>query len=251
MKYYIIPVIFLLKFNNSFCQGKFVSDIPSDTIFEYCHGLCSIDYQMEEIKKDIPPPPPPLNKCNLINSNPIKIKNGIKKWFYDCDNHKVLARIGVFLNGQSNGVWKEFYESGELKYMSFYKIGFRHKQYGFYKNGDTALTENYNNDHLEEGEWKENYENGDPKTRSYYKNGKRVGKWKDYYENGNLRSIQIFINNKAEGEWIKFWENGKIFRMGNYENNELNGEISFFDNDGNLTQKQVFENGEYITSIFY
>jgi antitoxin component YwqK of YwqJK toxin-antitoxin module len=64
-----------------------------------------------------------------------------------------------FSKGKPNGMFYEYYDTGELK------------ETGYYTNG------------LREGIWKEFYKAGKIKSRGKYTNGEKVGIWKVFYKN--------------------------------------------------------------------
>jgi len=87
-----------------------------------------------------------------------------------------------------------YYENGELKEKSFWKMGRRHgKTILFYENGNTKESGNY-------VEFKRDslqlfyYENGELEEKSFWTMGKRNGKYKSYYKNGNIKEEITYRN---------------------------------------------------------
>ena len=66
-----------------------------------------------------------------------------------------------YLKGEKVGVWKEWYQNGNLKWERGYNV-------------------------ILDGVYNEYYENGNPKELGNFKQSMRIGDWKEYDSNGNL-----------------------------------------------------------------
>lgn len=75
--------------------------------------------------------------------------------------NKTVFRIVHVKDGQLNGKFSEFYETGEMKETGFYADGLR------------------------DGNWKEFYKGGKIKSKGKYQKGDKVGIWKVFYKNEN------------------------------------------------------------------
>jgi len=96
------------------------------------------------------------------------------KSFYYVDGKSVLAEIGNYLSdGKQIGIWKSYYENGQLKSI------------GNYSNGK------------KEGVWKWYHENGKlSQTGSYDSSGSPAGKWIEYDKKGEVTNDPTWsINN--------------------------------------------------------
>ena len=70
-----------------------------------------------------------------------------------------------YLNGEKVGVWKEWYQNGNLKWERGYNV-------------------------ILDGVYNEYYENGNPKELGNFKENMRTGDWKEYDSNGNLTMFE-------------------------------------------------------------
>lgn len=103
---------------------------------------------------------------------------------------------GLFKGGSRAGLWKYYYENGQLR------------QKGMYTNGK------------KEGYWESFYRNGQLFYKGEYKNGKKVGLWESYYENETLFYKGEYKAGKEEGEWISFNPDGTVweYKTGFFKN---------------------------------
>ena len=107
--------------------------------------------------------------------------------------------LGKYVNGKKHGVWKKFYENGNLKEIRSYNNGIKYgKHTGYYNNGRKQFEYNLKNDEYhglkrawnkegimiqkmnflrgyENGFQKVWYDNGTIKSNYYVKNGRRFG----------------------------------------------------------------------------
>ena len=145
-------------------------------------------------------------------------------------NTKTLLFEGKYVKNKRNGIGKEYYENGQIKFIGNYLDGKRN------------------------GEGKKYYENGKIKFKGEYLNGNKL-KGKGYNNKGYI----IFILEK-DGKGIKYYNNGKLKFYGEYLNGKKwngkmynidgslnfelyngNGKIKLYDEFSNL----IFE-GEYL-----
>ena len=115
-----------------------------------------------------------------------------------------------FKNGLRDGVQKDYYKSGKLRWSGFFKNGKREgSAKSFYENGNVEFEENHING-LQNGIIKEYYENGKIKSERPMKMGKKNGVSRNYHENGQLASIVTFKNDLQEGVQKDYFDNGNL-----------------------------------------
>tara|TARA_Y100000739_G_C20597292_1_gene461026 strand:+ start:488 stop:1156 length:669 start_codon:yes stop_codon:yes gene_type:complete len=103
---------------------------------------------------------------------------------------------------RKDGVWKKYYDTGELWWTSNWENGIESGvQITYYKSGKVHWESNIINGKTE-GLKKSYYENGQLRILYNYKNGKRVGLAKFYYENGQLQSEWDYRNGSTDGPII-------------------------------------------------
>jgi len=119
--------------------------------------------------------------------------------------------------GKRQGLWKEYYPTGELKSQ------------GHYSNSN------------QEGEWKFYFENQKVEVEGRYKNGKKEGAWYWYYPNSALLQEENWSQGKLDGEFVEYNENGEITVKGEYIEGTEEGE--WFYTQGNAIEKGVYYDG--------
>ena len=140
--------------------------------------------------------------------------------------------IGSFVNGQEDGLWGIFHETGRLKQEEEWKAG-KLWNIGPYINlrGDTLNPGSFKNgvgtkinyhpdnsieiscdflDGIPHGSWKYFYENGKIGEDGTFENGLKTGEWTFYYSNGKIESQGKFVNDKKSGAWIYFSRSGEL-----------------------------------------
>ena len=115
-----------------------------------------------------------------------------------------------FVNGLRDGVWRQYWDNGQL-----------------------WLKENYKNG-KKEGSYIQYHENGKLNTNSNYKNGKPDGTWVYYWDNEKIRTKGNYKNGKLEGEWVEYSFEGQLKYKGHYKNNKKDGYWVYYDYDGTI-----------------
>ena len=120
-------------------------------------------------------------------------------------------------NGQLDGIYREYYENGQLKLECTYKNGQLEgiaKEY--YKNNQLSCEYNFRDGKLD-GLCKEYYESGKIKEEYYCKDGKFEGTYKKYYTNGKEKSEYNYKNGKLNGMAKEYRINGDVEVEYDYE----------------------------------
>jgi len=120
-------------------------------------------------------------------------------------------------DGKRQGLWKEFYPTGELK------------------------SEGYYIDSKQDGVWKFYFENQKIEVEGKYKNGKKEGTWYWYYANGAILQEENWSGGKLDGEFLEYSENGEITVKGSYLEGTEEGEWFYI--QGNAIEKGVYYDG--------
>lgn len=119
--------------------------------------------------------------------------------------------------GRRQGIWKEFYLSGELKSEGLFQ------------------------DDLRSGKWKFYYLSGAVEQEGGFVNGKPSGVWNWYYENRNLLREEQYRNGKEDGFSVELSEQGDTLAFGEFIDGEREGKWFFL--QGNQRIQGVFQNG--------
>ena len=197
-----------------------------------------------------------------INGNIIyELKNGkgyIKE--YEQKHNKLYLKCeGNLLNGEKNGLWKN-YQEGKLKFEGEYKdnkINGKGKEFNL-KTGELRFEGEYLYDFKIKGkeyiEGRLEYEgeyfwNKKWNGKGYDENGNIIyilkngrGKFKDYNNSGELIFDGEYLNGKKNG-MMKEYCNGKLIFDGEYLNGEKHGKIKEYWN-GKLTFDGEYLNGK-------
>jgi antitoxin component YwqK of YwqJK toxin-antitoxin module len=120
-------------------------------------------------------------------------------------------------DGKRQGLWKEYYPTGELKSM------------GHYVNSN------------QEGDWKFYFENQKVEVEGRYKNGKKDGSWYWFYQNGETLQEENWDNGKLDGDFFEYNEAGEIIVKGEYLEGTEEGEWFYI--QGNAIEKGVYYDG--------
>ena len=120
-------------------------------------------------------------------------------------------------DGKRQGLWKEYYPTGELKSQ------------GHYINSK------------QEGDWKFYFENQRIEVEGRYKNGKKEGAWYWYYPNGNILQEENWNNGKLDGDFFEYNETGEITVKGEYVEGTEEGEWFYI--QGKAIEKGVYYDG--------
>jgi len=157
--------------------------------------------------------------------------NGSKTDYFD-NGYSIEAEYNL-KNGQLHGLLKAYYENGNVKKLGSYLNG---KENGLFKeyNEDGTMNFEYSmKDGVMNGAFKTYYENGQLKKSGSFLNGKANGNFKEYAENGELDVTYTKLNDEYNGTLI-IYEKGRISKKINYLNGIREGlytEFTYGDND--------------------
>lgn len=165
--------------------------------------------------------------------------------------------------GKKQGVWKDFYETGNVKsetnFLNGEKTGYSKS---FSKTGSLANIDKYVGDSLQTEAPElttklevrnEYYEDGSIKKTGTYLYGLEEGTHKEYSPEGKITAAKIYKEGVLTGEglideagnqlgpWIEYHASGKIKAKGNYENGTKTGEWIFYHVNGKVEQKGKYD----------
>ena len=110
-------------------------------------------------------------------------KDGYYKEYYE---NGVLKIESNYIDNQLFGIWRQFYNSGEIEWEVTFKEDYKDGYFKqFYKNGKLKVEGNYKKN-KKEGEEKHYFENGQLETLGYYNDDYRTKKWILYNEKGDI-----------------------------------------------------------------
>ena len=153
------------------------------------------------------------------------------------------------LNGLRQGVWKEYYETGELRSKGSYKNSITVGKWEFYfPNKTIEISGRYNNKGRKEGEWIWYYPNGEILLSENWLNGELDGPYIEYDEEGEILAQGEYLEGAEEGEW--FYRNNQTIERGKYYDGMRIGTWKIWFPNGNLAFEIEYDqdlyNGKYI-----
>ena len=142
---------------------------------------------------------------------------------YDKNNPEIKAEEGVYKDNRKEGVWKAWYQDGQLKNEITYR---NNRPYG------TAVFY---------------YQDGSISEKGVWQKDKWIGEYKYYNENGTPK-YEFNYNEKGEKSGVQkyYYENGALMYEGEWENGKKSGYFKEFTQDGKLKAHKIFNNGKII-----
>ena len=131
--------------------------------------------------------------------------------YWDDDSTKIKAE-GRIRDGEQDGMWRFYYESGNIQGTFVFNEGeLTGKNIIFYdvKNGGSKAQAKYDDGEMD-GYYKEYYRNGERKTQIEYKNNIADGSAEFYYDSGNIKIEGKYKDGLKKGKWRHFTEAGDL-----------------------------------------
>ncbi len=126
------------------------------------------------------------------------------------------------MNGLRQGLWKEYYPTGELRSQGKYKNSKPIGQWKFFFPDKTVeIVGDYNQKGQKHGEWVWFYPSGDTMTVSYYEDGDLDGPYVEYDEEGQPVTRGEYVAGYEEGVW--YYRNGTSVETGRYDGGKRTG----------------------------
>ena len=157
---------------------------------------------------------------------------------------------GKIKKGLRNGMWLEFYESGQLSYKVNYKEGKKDgKAISYSEEGVIVGKYPFENGELN-GRAYYYYDNGNLWVSSDWKNGVEDGEGKSYYGSGNLKSKATYKNRKTINR-IEYYDDSSKQQKLIMKYNDKNqiSEKLFYNLNGELEKTEIFKDGKLIETI--
>lgn len=144
------------------------------------------------------------------------------------------------LEGRRQGLWKEYYETGELRSEGHYiNSNMTGKWRYFFPNQKIEIVGNYNRKGQKNGEWQWFYPNGELLSLEYYEDGKLEGEYIEYDEHGNEIAKGNYIFGEKDGDWN--YLHGSMKEEGSYYDGARQGIWKLWYGDGTLASEIMYE----------
>ena len=141
------------------------------------------------------------------------------------------------------GVWREYYENGQLKSEILYQRGseeFVSRTY--YDNGRLTQEQIYKNG-KKDGVTRAYDDHGLVLREESYKMGEREGIFRQFYVTGQMRNEGTYVAGEPEGLFRDYFENGQLMSEKMFKNGVLNGPAKSFSEKGQLEKEFFFKDG--------
>jgi antitoxin component YwqK of YwqJK toxin-antitoxin module len=146
-------------------------------------------------------------------------------------------RSGFYVDGERDGLWLGWQETGELLERIHYRAG---KKSGlwtlFGRDGQKRIEGNYVEDALD-GVGYEWHPNGRLYKEITYVKGTKQGRARMWYPSGRLQAEAVFSNDQRQGLEILYYENGRKQREIPYESGRIDGVVTTWTETGELQSR--------------
>lgn len=159
------------------------------------------------------------------------------------DNNFLAEKGPIDSLRKRQGIWEEYYNSGELKGKGKYKNDVKTDEWIYYYPDGKIEQQGKYTSGKPDVQWIWYYPNGNILREENYIKGKREGALKDYTEDGKILTSGIYIDDKKEGWWIYEIPNYKV--IGKYTDGKPDSTwISYYMPSGKIRFKGNFLNGD-------
>lgn len=243
-------------------EGKFRNDKRNGYFKEYSEDgdLLSttkwkdgiqVEDPEELVKLDIKTQYYPSAKPKFVGSYNKDIPEGVHR-FYSEDGEITSSKIyrkGILMGegivdaeGNRQGNWKEYHDTGELKSEGEYKDGKRVGPWKFYhKNGQAEQLGSYIGGQPD-GEWKWYYPNGVLRREENYYKGNEDGPSVEYSDTSKVIAQGEYVDGLREGFW--FFDVGDHREEGSYRDGQMHGDWKFINDLGVVVFEGNFVDGQ-------
>ena len=125
-----------------------------------------------------------------------------------------------YKNGKRDGIWKKWYENGQLACEVNYNNGVLDGIAKIYHENGKLEREVSFNANKEEGIIQAFFPSGKINATCSFKEGKENGTSYYYYENGQIRAKFNYLNGLRNGKCQSYFKNGKLRGEGNFLNDQ-------------------------------
>ena len=172
----------------------------------------------------------------------------VGEWKYFYQDGKLEQKGKYSAAGKLTGIWKRFFNSGQLMLEEQYLNGEKDGLHTEYDESGRIIDQGEYIKGEEDGPWFTT--SGDYFERGNYRDGLRSGKWttwffssKDAKIDSILRFSGSFIDDNPQGKHTYYWENGKVKDEGIYVGGRKDGDWYKFNEDGTLFLIITYKNG--------
>jgi len=146
----------------------------------------------------------------------LQVSDGMYRRYYA--DGKTIKTEGKVKDNLPQGIWRTYYESGNLQSVVNYDNGNVDGEmfYYFDKKPETKMVEANYEDDLLDGEYLEYWQNAAQKAKLHYKNAKLHGEALYFFPSGKLKIKGKYKNGKKKGKWLFYNEKGDVINKKRY-----------------------------------
>jgi len=191
-----------------------------------------------------------INGILQINAEELKRPEIVKEYY----SNRKIKRQGAYIDGKSVGMHILFDSTGTLKKGTIYENGIKISEgivdsnnlkqgvwKEYYVTGELKSEGEYE-DNIKVKSWNYFFANGKLEQKGNYVKGKPNSTWRWYFETGNLLREEIFLRGKEDGFFVEFNERSDTIAFGEYIDGEREGK--WFFKDGDMTLVGNFKEGK-------
>ncbi|MDW3193184.1 MAG: hypothetical protein R8G66_12500 [Cytophagales bacterium] len=173
-------------------------------------------------------------------------KSGYWSNYFENGNEK---SSGGYFKDLKEGIWNYFFEDGTVKAQAYYEAGDGlYKQ--FYPSGELRM-EGMNKDGRSEGLWTYYYETSEEEAKGAFKEGLRDSTWIYYYKNGQVSAQGSYLIGKKTGKWTYYYENGQKSSEGILVEDQRDGQWNLYYESGEIKAKSAYTEGDGVFTEYY
>jgi antitoxin component YwqK of YwqJK toxin-antitoxin module len=167
-------------------------------------------------------------------------KQGPWKKYYPSNDQ--LFYEGQFKDDKPYGVFKHYYEEGELKSITKYD-GDIVRSTVYYPEGQLMASGKFL-DQKKDSIWTYYDEDGWISLQENYKQGLRDGESISYYPDGDIAVKKVFLKDVENGPFIQFFGNGNTEAEGSYLGGNFSGKNIYYYESGKKLHEGEYVNGK-------
>jgi len=164
-------------------------------------------------------------------------REGKWQWFY---NSGALKETDNFIKGKREDTAKLWYENGAPKAIYIFHDDLFNGDCMEYNVSGILTSKTIYSDNKLSGPATYFYDDGKTHYFANYTNGKFEKELKEYYVTGQIMSIKAMQNDFKNGAYISYFTNGKIQETGEYKDDKQIGNWKTYYKDGNLQKEGNF-----------
>lgn len=191
-------------------------------------------------------------KKRRLNTYDNGIQHGLQETYYEsAEGLEPIESTGYKVNSVVDGVWTNYYETGDKESFTTYDLGVRNGlSQTFYDDGlETIHTHTPYLNGKKHGNVISNFTTGYPRLITPYVDGLREGVQREYDSNNYLETTTTYANDMKNGMEIDYYDLGATRYSGWYKDNLRHGEFkSFSESTGEMTSCIIYENDYSIGS---